>query len=50
MSLTSPIPPAVSSEQPKPPYVPPVLEYLGKWHALTLQQSVPVDLFHNLKL
>jgi hypothetical protein len=24
------------------PYVPPQLERLGKWRALTLQQSVPV--------
>lgn len=27
---------------PREPYAPPVLERLGEWNALTLQQSVPI--------
>ena len=32
------------------PYVPPVLEHVGSWSVLTLQQSVPVGLFHAARL
>jgi hypothetical protein len=50
MIHTSAPAPSTNTNQPKPAYVAPVLEYLGKWQALTLQQSVPVEMFQNLKL
>jgi hypothetical protein len=32
------------------PYVVPLLEHLGRWSALTLQQSVPVGMFSRPEL
>jgi hypothetical protein len=34
------------SEQ-RRPYVAPTLERLGSWSVLTLQQSVPISVFHD---
>jgi hypothetical protein len=50
MIRTSGPQPSTNGDQPKAVYIAPVLEYLGKWQALTLQQSVPVEIFQRLKL
>jgi hypothetical protein len=46
-----PAPPAVPNPSDptgaRLPYAPPVLEALGAWSALTLQQSVPITLLAN---
>lgn len=36
--------------EPRTLYVVPVLEHLGRWSALTLQQSVPIGMFSSPKL
>ena len=41
---------AVEYEKVRAPYAAPVLEHLGRWSALTLQQTVPVGMFNSLQL
>ena len=40
----------VPSHEPRARYVVPVVEHLGRWSALTLQQSVPIGMFSRPQL